>query len=48
MAKGKRPLYKVVMVEDKREIVRNLLAEYDFKGGHDIQKATLKSRPNLS
>ena len=39
MAKEKRPPHKVVMTEGKREIIRNLLSEYDIQSAQDIQEA---------
>lgn len=39
MAKGKTPPHKVVMTEGKREIIRNLLSEYDIQSAQDIQEA---------
>ena len=39
MAKEKTPPHKVVMTEGKREIIRNLLSEYDIQSAQDIQEA---------
>ena len=39
MAKAKIPAHKVVMTEGKREIIRNLLSEYDIQSAQDIQEA---------
>ena len=39
MAKAKTPTHKVVMTEGKREIIRNLLSEYDIQSAQDIQEA---------
>ena len=39
MAKEKTPPHKVVMTEGKREIVRNLLSEYNIQSAQDIQEA---------
>ena len=41
MAKAKTPPHKVVMImtEDKREIIKALLSEYDIQSAQDIQEA---------
>ena len=39
MAKEKKQPHKVVMTEGKREIIRNLLSEYDIQSAQDIQEA---------
>ena len=39
MAKEKTTPHKVVMTEGKREIIRNLLSEYDIQSAQDIQEA---------
>ena len=39
MAKEKTPPHKVVMTEGKREIIRNLLSEYNIQSAQDIQEA---------
>ena len=35
----KKPVHKVVMTEGKRQIIANLLSEYDIKSANDIQEA---------
>ena len=39
MAKAKTPAHKVVLTEGKREIIRNLLSEYEIHSAQDIQEA---------
>ena len=39
MAKAKTPAHKVVLTEGKREIIRNLLSEYEIQSAQDIQEA---------
>lgn len=39
MAREKKPVHKVVMTEGKREIIRQLLNEYDIETAADIQDA---------
>ncbi len=39
MAKEKKPVHKVVMTEGKRNIIRQLLQEYDIETTEDIQEA---------
>lgn len=39
MAKEKKPVHKVVMTEGKRNIVQQLLQEYDIQTAEDIQEA---------
>ena len=39
MARRKKPVHKVVMTEGKRQIIANLLSEYDIKSANDIQEA---------
>lgn len=39
MAKEKKPVHKVEMTEEKRNIIRQLLEEYDIKTASDIQNA---------
>ncbi len=39
MAKEKKPVHKVVMTEGKRNIIRQLLQEYDIEITEDIQEA---------
>lgn len=39
MAQKKKPVHKVVMTEGKRQIIANLLSEYDIKSANDIQEA---------
>ena len=39
MARKKKPVHKVVMTEGKRQIIANLLSEYDIKSANDIQEA---------
>ncbi len=39
MARKKKPVHKVVMTDGKRQIIANLLSEYDIKSDNDIQEA---------
>lgn len=39
MAKNKKPVYKVQMTEGKRQIIQQLLQEYDIETAEDIQDA---------
>ena len=39
MAKEKKPVHRVQMTEGKRNIIRQLLEEYDIKTAEDIQDA---------
>lgn len=39
MAKEKKPVHKVQMTEGKRNIIRQLLQEYDIESAQDIQDA---------
>ena len=39
MAREKKPVYKVQMTEGKRNIIRQLLEEYDIGSAQDIQDA---------
>ena len=39
MSRRKKPVHKVVMTEGKRQIIANLLSEYDIKSANDIQEA---------
>lgn len=39
MAKEKKPVHRVQMTEGKRNIIRQLLAEYDIQTAGDIQDA---------
>lgn len=39
MAKEKKPVHKVVMTEGKRNIIHQLLQEYDIQSAEDIQEA---------
>ena len=39
MAREKKPSHKVVMTDGKREIIRQLLTEYDIQSAEDIQDA---------
>ncbi len=39
MAQRKKPVHKVVMTDGKRQIIANLLSEYDIKSANDIQEA---------
>ena len=39
MAKQKKPVHKVQMTEGKRNIIRQLLEEYDIETAQDIQDA---------
>ena len=43
MAREKKPVHKVVMTEGKRNIIQQLLQEYDIQSAEDIQEA-LKDR----
>ncbi len=39
MAREKKPVHKVVMTEGKRNIIQQLLQEYDIETAEDIQDA---------
>ncbi len=39
MAKERKPVHKIVMTEGKRDIIRQLLQEYDIQTAEDIQDA---------
>ena len=39
MARQKKPVHKVQMTEGKRNIIRQLLEEYDIESAQDIQDA---------
>ena len=39
MAREKKPVHRVQMTEGKREIIRQLLNEYDIQSAEDIQDA---------
>ena len=39
MAKEKKPAYRTTMTEGKRDIIRQLLQEYDITTAHDIEDA---------
>ena len=39
MAKEKKPVHKVQMTEGKRQIIQQLLQEYDIETAEDIQDA---------
>ncbi len=39
MTQRKKAIHKVVMTEGKRQIIANLLSEYDIKSANDIQEA---------
>ena len=39
MAREKKPVHKVVMTEGKRNIIKQLLQEYDIQSAEDIQEA---------
>ena len=39
MAREKKPVHKVQMTEGKRNIIRQLLEEYDIETAEDIQDA---------
>ena len=39
MAKEKKPAYRTTMTEGKRDIIRQLLQEYDVTTAHDIEDA---------
>lgn len=44
MAREKKAVHKVVMTEEKRDVIRQLLEEYDIQTAGDIQDA-LKDLP---
>ena len=44
MAREKKPIHKVQMTEGKRNIIRQLMEEYDIESAQDIQDA-LKDLP---
>ena len=39
MARQKKPVHRVQMTEGKRNIIHQLLGEYDIQTGEDIQDA---------
>ena len=39
MARQKKPVYRVQMTEGKRNIIRQLLEEYDIESAEDLQDA---------
>ena len=39
MAREKKPVHRVQMTEGKRDIIRQLLNEYDIQSAEDIQDA---------
>ena len=39
MAREKKPVHKVVMTEGKRNIIQQILQEYDIQTAEDIQEA---------
>ena len=39
MAREKKPVHKVQMTEGKRNIIHQLLEEYDIQSAEDIQEA---------
>ena len=39
MARQKRPVHRVQMIDGKRNIIRQLLEEYDIETAEDIQDA---------
>ncbi len=39
MAREKKPVHKVVMTDGKRDIIRQLIQEYDIQDAQDIQDA---------
>ena len=43
----KKPVHKVVMTEGKRQIIQQLLQEYDIETAEDIQEA-LKDLLNIA
>ena len=45
MAKEKKPVHKVQMTDGKRQIIQQLLQEYDIETAEDIQDA-LKDSPS--
>lgn len=44
MAREKKPVHKIQMTEGKRNIIHQLLEEYDIQTAEDIQE-TLKDLP---
>ena len=46
MAKQKKPVHRVQMTEGKRNIIHQLLEEYDIQSAEDIQDA-LKDLLNI-
>ena len=38
MAREKKPVHKVQMIEGKRDIIRKLIEEYDIETATDIQE----------
>ena len=47
MARQKKPVHRVEMTEGKRNIIRQLLEEYDIETAEDIQDA-LKDLLNIT
>lgn len=45
MARGKKPVHKVVMTEGKRSIIQPLFQKHDIQSAEEIQEA-LKDRLN--
>ena len=43
MAKQKKPVHRVQMTEGKRNIIHQLLEEYDIQTADDIQEAVAKN-----
>lgn len=39
MVKEKKPIYIIQMTDGKRNIIKQILVEYDIKSAQDIQKA---------
>ena len=46
MAREKKPVHKVQMTEGKRNIIHQLLEEYDIQSAEDIQEALCKFQIN--
>lgn len=44
MAREKKPVHKVQMTEGKRNIIHQLLDEYDIQSAEDIQEAQRSPR----
>ena len=46
MARQKKPVHRVQMTEGKRNIIHQLLEEYDIQSAEDIQEMCIRDRHN--